>query len=663
MKTIKLTKRDFAWTKWGPKDINKSVKFIIAEKKKRYAEIKKIPASERTFENTIYALEVSDYGLDDEAGYIHVLNSLSPDKKVRDAAQKAEKELSKHLIDIEYDPKLYEAVKEYKKNQKKLKEKLDEADEKLLKDMIRGYKRMGFDLPKEKQRDLKKTLKRSNKLASDFDKNINEYKDHILVTKDELDGLSEQYIDGLSKDKKSGKYKVTLEYPDMVPFMKNAKNAEKRRELADRNLQNGGVKNIKILNEILELRKKSAKLLGYKHHADFVTEERMVKSAKKADTFIKGLMKKVNREGKNDLKDLARIKTSVTGKKCKLPEYYDVAHYADILQKEKFNIDSEALREYFPLKHVKKEMFTLFGSLFDVKFEKLNGYPLWHKDVELYGIIENGKVISYLLFDMFPRDGKYGHAMCTGFVSGQNTPFSGNEYKAPIACVVMNVNKPTKKSPSLLTHGDVQTLFHEFGHSLHHTLTKTKYSSQAGMSVTRDFVEVPSQILENWVWDEKMLKKLSKHYKTGKTLSRETIKNLKDTKMFMIHHFIVRQLIFGLFDMEIHTKNFKNTAKLYADLQKKYLGMQLPKEQIFPAGFGHMMGYDAGYYGYMWSLVFADDMFSKFKKAGLTNKKVGMEYKKWILEKGSSVDEMRLVENFLGRKPNNKAFLKEIGIK
>ena len=666
MKTIELTKKDFAWTKWSPKDIEKVAEFVVAEKKKRYAEIKKIPASERTFENTIYAIESSDYGLGDKIGYIQTLSSVSPDKKVRDSSREAMQKISKQMIDIEYDPKMYQAVKNYVKNQKKLKEKLDEADKKLLKDMLRGYKRMGFDLSKDKQKELKKILKQKNKISTSFDRNLNEWKDYILATKDELEGLPERYIEGLEKDKKSGKYKVTLEYPDMLPFMANAKSANKRKELMDKSLQKGGKQNIKFIEEMIVLRNKKAKLLGYKNFADFQTEDRMAKNSKNVLKFINTLMKKAQKGAMAELVELTKKKEEEFDGKFKSLKYYDIAFYSNKLRKEKFGIDSEALREYFPLEHVKTEMFNIFGNLFGISFEKVKGYTFWHKDVELYAIKEKGKRISYFLMDMFPREGKYGHACAQDISYARNKNFNGEERVAPLACLIVNFLKPTKKNPSLLSHGDVDTLFHEFGHILHFCLSKSKYASQSGFNVAWDFVEMPSQILENWTWNEKILKRISKHYKTGNPIPSSMIKNIIKAKLHMIKYFVVRSSILGLFDMELHTKKVKNIPALYNKLTKTYTGITMPKENIFPAGFGHIMhGYEAGYYSYMWALVFADDMFSKFKKAGLSSKqvkRVGAEYKKWILEKGSSMEEMKLVENFLGRKPNNKAFLKGIGI-
>jgi len=660
MKTKTYTKKDFAWTGWNERDIKKAAEEIVVEKKKRYAEIKKIPANERTFENTIYAIESSDYDLSDRAGFIHVLGQTSTSKKIRTAAKKAEEFLSKKSIEIEYDEKIYEAVKKYVKNKNK-KEKLDNESKKLLKDILIGYKRMGFELMKEKRKKLQENIKKRSKLSSDFSHNINEYKDYILVTRRELDGLPENYIKGLKKDKKTGRYKVTLDYPDIGPFMAKANDALKRKELAEKALRKGGKKNLILLDKIVALRKENARILGYKSHADYKTEVRTVKTTARALSFVNGLMRKANVGARKDIKDLTELKREQTKNKNTKIENHDIAYYSDQLKQKRFSIDSEKVREYFPIDTVKRGTFKIYQELFSVKFEKLSGFPLWHKDVELYAVKDDGKIISYFALDLYPREGKYGHACAIDMIGGRK--MSGdNIYIAPIAVMLANFPKPRKGHPSLLSHGEVETFFHEFGHIMHMVLTRAKYLSQSGANTAWDFVEAPSQMLEHWVWDKKMLNILSGHYKTGVNLPKEMLSNMLKGKQHMVSYGVVRQLIFALFDIKLHTENTKDTAVMYAKLIKKYTDVVLPKTQIFPAGFGHMMGYDAGYYGYMWSKVFAVDMFSRFKRAGLLNKKVGYEYRKIILERGSSEEEMKLLEKFLKRKSDNKAFLKEIGL-
>ncbi len=662
MKTITYTKKDFAWVKWSEADIKRVAKEIVVEKKDRYKKIKKIPASDRTFENTIYALESSDYCLSDKAGFIGLLMQVHVDARIRKTAKLALEQLEKQMVDIEYDEGVYKAVLEYAEK----KEKLTGDSKKLFDDMLLGYKRMGFGLTATKRKKLQENAKKMSKISSAFSYNINEYQDYILLTEGELAGLPENYVRGLQKDKKSGKYKVTLEYPDIGPFMSKAENAEKRKELSEKSLQKGGKENLELLGEMVKLRAENAKLLGYKTHVDYKTETRTVKTSARAFSFVNDLMRKIKKGSDADLKELLELKREQTGDKIAVLHGYDIAYYADQLQQKRFSIDSEKVREYFPIEIVKKGTFTIYEKLLSVKFEKVSGIALWHKDVEMYAIKDKaktggGEVISYFMLDLYPREGKYGHACAVDMVDGRFDTETG-KYVAPVSVMIANFPKPQKKSPSLLSHGEVETFFHEFGHIMHMTMTRARYMSQSGASVAWDFVEAPSQMLEHWVWDKKMLKILSKHYKAGKNLPKVMLGNMLKGKMHMTAYGSMRQMTLALFDLRLHTEKIKSSPKLYAEIVKKFTGIVQPKSQIFPAGFGHMMGYDAGYYGYMWSKVFADDMFTRFKHAGLLNKKVGMEYRKTILEKGSSEEEMKLLERFLGRKPNNRAFLKELGL-
>lgn len=657
--TKTLTSSDFRWTRWTAGDIKKLVPKILAHKKRVYAAIKKIPADKRTFENTVFGIESSLYPFTDHLNHLWLLKNASPDKTVRAAATAAIKELDKKLIDIEYDEKLYRAVSEYAKRKERL---AAPEDRKLLKDMLTGYRRMGFELPLEKRAEAKRILKELSKLSLDFSKNINDYKDHITVTREELDGLPENYIAGLKKDR-SGRYLVSLEYPDLVPFMQNAERADKRRELSDKNLRKGGLKNMRLLGKILKLRHKHARILGYKNHADYQTETRMVRSGKAARRFVDSLLRKLAKAARRDLAAFAVEKRHHLGRAEPL-RYYDLAYYMEKARQRKFKLSSEKIREYFPLQTVLRGTFTIYQKLFGVKFAPAKGYHLWHPDVLLYAILERGRTVAHFALDLYPREGKYGHA-CVGALSeGRLETKSVREtYHSPFAAMLANFPKPRPNHPALLSHNEVETFFHEFGHLMHATLTRAKYLSQSGYHTKWDFAEAPSQMLENWVWDEKTLRLLSRHYKTGATLPKKMLRALLRSKKHTAAYLATRQLNFAIFDLILHSKNPpKNSAKLYNSLVKKYTGISMPEKAIFPAGFGHLMGYDAGYYGYMWSKVYAADMFTRFKKEGLLNPKTGRDYRREILEVGGSREEITSVKKFLGRIPNNKAFLKEIGL-
>lgn len=654
MKRKPYGQADFAWVKWGAADFKKLADDMIKRKKEAYAAIRAIPARERTFENTVIALEASDDQSSDEMNKMALLRAVSPDPKVRDAATEIADILQKQYVEIEFDPRMYEAMKEYAKKR----EKLSGPEKLLFEDLMKGYARMGLDLPKQKQNKLKANIKKLGKLALEFDKNLNEYKDHILVTDSELDGLPETYKANLARV--GDKYKVTLEYPDAHPFLAGAHNEERRRELSEKMVRKGGPRNVTILKEMFALRAENARLLGYATFADLQTELRMAKSAKRVWTFIRDLERRTKKQAARDLEMLKTEKRRRTGNPKATIVSHDIGYLFKQIRKEKFNIDSDVLKEYFPFEHVKQATLDAYQKLLGVKFKRRISMKLWHRDVQMYDVHDaSGTYLSTFLLDLYPREGKYGHAAAFEVIYGRQ---EGESYRAPVAAMVTNFPKPNAKNPSLMSHGEVETFFHEFGHVMHFTLTTARYRAQAGFSVAWDFVEAPSQMLENWVWDEDMLARLSKHYKTGRSMPKDLIKRIIDSRLFGEAWGVRGQLVLASLDLILHTKGSKDPNVLYAKLCKELTGVPPPNKQIWIAGFGHIAhGYEAGYYGYLWSKVYAEDMFTRFAKEGVLNPKTGRDYRKWILEKGSSMEEMDLVKEFLGRKPNNKAFLKSIG--
>lgn len=648
-----LVQADFEWVQWKPSDFKDFSRKAIDELKSDYALIKKIPSNQRTFENTVCALERTGHEYGQKIHYVGFLAEVSPQKEVREMAHKVVEEYSEKIVDVVYDADIYRALCEYAAK----KEKLRDENKILFDDMMRTYLRMGFGLPMNKQTVLKKNLKELSKLSLSFKKNINDYKDSITLTKDEAIGLSERFLSGLKKDK-NGKYLVTLEYPDIGPFLENSPNDLKRKEIVDKNACKGGSENIALLKRIVTLRHAIAKILGYKTYAHYALENRMAKSPETVMKFLGGIVKKVERGALKDKEELITFKKEFTGNKNASVEYYD-SYYVSQLQKKKYSIDNEEIREYFPFEKVKRGVFETYQTLLGVKYVKVSNQSLWHSDVELYAIKDNGKIIAYFAMDLFPRDGKYGHAAAFDLINGR---VDNDHYVAPFASLVCNFPKPTDKHPSLLSYDEVETFFHEFGHIMHDVLTKTRYESQAGFHVAWDFVEMPSQMLENWVSSKEILKKISGHYKTRKPLPDTLITHLLQAQKFRISTMYLRQMLLSLFDMELHFKKTSGAPQeIYRRMVKEMVGHTLPKTQLFPAGFGHIVGgYEAGYYSYAWAKVYAQDMFTRFEEEGLLNKNTGQDYRTWILEKGSSMDEMKLIKGFLGRTPNNKAFFKYI---
>lgn len=617
-----------------------------------------IPQAERTFENTIMGYERAFDNYGNALGMSGFLSYVSTDKKFRDAANDLQMQISQYMVDVATRRDVYKAIREYTDTNPRL----DPVQAKLVKEMLIGFKNSGMDLNDADLEKFKALNKEKAEYIIKFDKNIQEYKDPLAVTQEQLRGLGEDYIQKLSKTD-DGKYLVTLDYPDYVPFMQNADDEQARKELEFKFNRRGGQENVELLEKTLTLRREIARLLGYKNHAELRLEERMAKNPKTVMAFLKDLQKKLKPLGKKEDKEMIAYKNSKTGKNSRTLYSWESGYWSNKFRKENLELDSEKIKEYFPSQVVIDGMLDLFGGVFGITFEPVD-IPVWHPDVKAFKIKDkaSGELVAYFYMDLYPREGKYKHAACFGLVEGEEK--QDGTYQIPFVAIVANLNKPSGDTPSLLKHSEVETLFHEFGHVLHNALTKAKYSAFSGTSVSWDFVEAPSQMLERWAWDPQVLKKISKHYKTGEALPDDLIKRMIAAKNFGAGGMYLRQDFFAQYDMTLHTADTTpDTTKLYFELTKKIRGLPLTKGTIPQASFGHIMGgYDAGYYGYLWSEVIAEDFFGEFKKNGIFNPETGLKFRREILEKGGTLDEEKMVENFLGRPTDNKPFLKSIGL-
>lgn len=658
--------------KWKKQDFDNLLESYIENKKEIYTKIKSIKKEDRNFENTILAIEKSGDEFIGTFYQIGIFAITHKEKDFRDLANDFQKIMSENMVNIEYDKDIYISIKDYiegnyKKEKKDLESKYGTGSVKLVEDYFREYKRMGFDLIKVKQDKFKTNLKKLSKASLDFAKNIDEYQDFILCSEEEIKGLPENFVKTL--EKVDGKYKITLDYPSIGPFLQYADSREKRKEISDKNYRKAGERNLKILAEMIKLRDENAKLLGYKSHADFRIEERMAKSEKTARDFVESLIKKLAPISKKEFKELASFaqKNIEQYNNLEKIEYYDISYVSNKYKEAKYSYDSAKLKEYFELNHVLDQMFNIFGNLFNFsvreieeKEKKEKGISLSDKEVKLFELKDKNtkQVMSYLILDLFPREGKYGHACHGGGLNGDK-----NIYLDYIIC---NFQKPSKTLPSLLTWREVETIFHEFGHAMHYMLTKTKYSSQAGTNCDHDFVEVPSQMMENFILEDKYISKIAQHYKTKKTLDKKLLNRIIESRKFFRASDLLGTFVSSLFDLDLHSNkistknNGKEIANYYIDLNDKYRDVGIYKKSLFPAYWGHMVEYDAGYYSYMWALVYAQDFYSEFKKVindKTKLKEIGQRYRKEILEVGGSRDELESAKKFLKRNPNNKAFL------
>jgi Zn-dependent oligopeptidase len=612
----------------------------------------------RNFSNTVLAFENATSDFSDYVNIPIFMAYVSQNPEIRKAGSELELKISQYLVDVFTREDIFNALNEYANKQ----EKLNDVDKKLLDKILFEFKQNGLGLPKNKREKVKKLLKELINLQLEFSKNLREVNDYIEVDESQLKGLGEDYKNRLKKTE-SGKYIVTTNYPDYMPFMDNAEDAESRKKLEFIFNNRCSDKNVELMEKAIKIRGKIAKLLGYKNFADYALVDRMAKNSETVFKFLTDLQKAVVKKGKKELKERIKIKNKISNLDEKILHNWEWRYYNNLIRKQNYELDHEKIKEYFPLDNVINGMFEIFGAVFGVKFQPVN-LDKWNNDVRSYEVKDiSGKTFAYFYFDLFPREGKYKHAACFSIRSGRR--LEGNIYQLPAAAIVANFTPPSNDIPSLLKFDDVVTLFHEFGHVTHNIFTKSDYGKFSGTNVARDFVEVPSKMLENWAYYPQVLKKISGHYKTGEKLPDETIKKIIDSKNFDSGLFYLRQLFFSILDIKYHTKNGKvDTTSIYEKLMKKIFMIPMTPLTHPQASFGHLMGgYEAGYYSYLWSEVIAMDLFSEFEKNGILNYETGKKYIDLILSPGGSLDELSQVKKFLGRDISNDAFLSSIGVK
>lgn len=625
---------------------------LIKELEKKLDIILHIPPHQRNFTNTIGAYEEALSAFGEAVTAPVFLAYTSSDEKLREAAQMLELKVSQYDVDLSTREDMYKAIKEYVSKG----ERLAPEEQRLLDKILLDFKNNGLMLSSKKKSVFKQIKKELIEIEIKFSQNLRDVKDNLKVSLEELKGLPEDYKAGLKKTE-DGKYLLTMDYPCYLPFMDNAENEEARRKLEFLYNNRCAEENVSLLEQALVLRHKLAKLLGYKNYADYVLADSMAKKSKTVQDFLDKILIRLKNKGRNELK----LRLKMKGGKAKILNNWESRYYNNLLKKQQYTLDEQKIKEYFPLETVLSGMLKIFGDLFAASFMPAE-LPVWHKDVRAYEVRnDDGSIAAYFYFDLFPRDGKYKHAACFSIRSGRLLP--DGSYNTPAAAIVANFPPPSKERPSLLSFDDVVTLFHEFGHVTHSIFTKAKYGRFAGTNVSHDFVEVPSQILENWVYQPEVLKVISGHYKRSEEkLPDDTVKKIIAARNMDSGLFYLRQLFFSILDMFYHTSSRKvDTTKVYARLMKKISLIPMSAGTHPQASFGHIMGgYEAGYYGYLWSRVIAVDLFGRFLDTGVMNKETGKRYRKLILEQGGSRDELAQVHEFLGRDSNENAFLRDI---
>ena len=624
-----------------------------------------------TFENTTVALDFTGEKLNRITSIFFNLNSAETNDEIQKIAQEVSPWLSEFRNDITLNEALFKRVKSVFDTKENL--ELTPEQTMLLEKQYKGFARNGANLNDDDKAKLRAIDTKLSKLSLQFGENVlaetNAFELH-LTDENDLSGLPESAKEAahqLAKENNKEGWIFTLDYPSYIPFMTYADNRALRKKLAlafgSKGFQNNENNNEKIVLEIVNLRHQRANLLGYKTHAHFVLEERMAETPEKVIEFSNNLLEKAKPAALREFKNLENYAKKLDN--IDQLQKWDGAYYSEKLKKELFDLDQEILKPYFKLENVIDGVFEVATKLFDLHFKEVFNVEKYHEDVKTYDVTDKeGNYVSLFYADFHPRKGKRNGAWMTSYKSQQ---IKNGVNERPHVSIVCNFTKPTKTKPSLLTFNEVTTLFHEFGHALHGMLANTTYNSLSGTSVSWDFVELPSQVLENWCYEKEALELFAKHYETGEVIPMKYVEKIKESASFHEGMQTLRQLSFGLLDMQWHSQNpsaitsvkdFENNAfsetKLYPDVA----------ENCMSTSFSHIFqgGYSSGYYSYKWAEVLDADAFEFFLEKGIFNKEVASKFKDNVLSKGGTEKPMQLYKRFRGKEPKPDALLKRAGL-
>ena len=667
-KAAAAAKVKFVLPEWEKttEDITRSVNDSIKLGNARLDAIAALKSGKQNFGNTIAALELAYYPAVNILNRIGVIQETNQQETMRDAALEANKKLQKWFIDSSFRRDVYESVQAYADTQPVL----EGEDAMLLKDTIRDYRRDGMHLAEAKRNELQKLKTELNDMGTDFGKNISDANNRVTFSAKELDGLSEDFLNNDDVKTADGNYevnsKVTWQY---IEVMEKAKNPSTRDKLIQARYTRAMDTNVPLFTQILKHRSKIAKLLGYENWADYRTEPKMAKTAQTALDFEKKLVLGLQPKFEVEMEVLRKFKVNETGNNNAELKLADVRYYTNELKKSKYNIDTDELKNYFELWRVLKGMFRIFEINFGLVIEEVEPGYKWVDDLRLYAVTDaaSGDPLGLIYMDMFPREGKYNHFAQFGMTVGKLMP--DGEYQRPVVGLVCNFPPAANGKPSLLTHDHVETLFHEFGHALHSVLTQAKYASYSGTSVPRDFVEAPSQMLENWAWDKNILDTFAVDYRDEtKKIPSELLQKMEEARLATIASWYRRQLGFGILDLAIHMTNDEAVFENFVSETNAIMGgvsMPVPEGTAFVASFGHLGGgYDAGYYGYAWAEAISADMASVFEQSagGLMDPVIGKRLRDEIYAPGGSREIDESIKAFLGRERSLEPFFKMIGM-
>ena len=623
-----------------------------------------------TFENTIVALDFAGEQLDRLSSIFFNLNSAETNDEMQKIAQEVSPLLTEFSNDIALNKDLFKRVKTVYDQKDSLNLTTEQAT--LLDKKFKGFSRNGALLNEEDKLKLREIDTELAKIKLTYGENVlaetNNYQLHI-TNEDDLKGLpdgAKEMAASLAKSKELAGWVFTLDFPSYLPFVTYVDNRELRKEIAiaagKKSFQDNEFDNKENVKRIVELRHKRANLLGYKSHSDFVLEERMAQNPEKVLSFLNDLLEKAKPAAQKEFLQLTAFAKEMDG--IDQLEKWDGAYYSEKLKQKLFNFDDEILKPYFKLENVLNGAFTIAEKLFGITFKEVFDIDKYHEDVQTFEVLDfEGQLVAIFYADFFPRKGKRNGAWMTSYKS-QAIKNGINE--RPHVSIVCNFTPPTETKPSLLTFNEVTTLFHEFGHALHGMLANTTYPSLSGTSVYWDFVELPSQVMENWCYEPEALALFAKHYETGEVIPQEYVEKIKESASFLEGMATLRQISFGLLDMTYHAKS-QTIDDVKAFEKQAMAGTSLypdVAENCMSTSFSHIFqgGYSSGYYSYKWAEVLDADAFAYFQEKGIFNKEVATKFKDNVLSKGGTELPMELYKKFRGQEPKADALLIRAGL-
>jgi thimet oligopeptidase len=649
-----------------PQEIMKNAQCFMQQAQQELTAIINLKTEDRTFANTAYALD-QIIAFSDFAAFSHIVEVVEfvyPDPAMRDEAHNASIAMREFFVDaIGNNQELYRAFNAYAYGSA-LTEDLRPDQRYFIQETLSDFKRAGLDLPTQELSCIKTLKKELSALCADFEKNIATDNRTIGVQREELEGLDNDFIDQLKRTE-DGKYILGTDYPTYFQVMDNCRVAQTRKKLFDLFINRGYPANDAILKQLIAKRDELARRLGFISFAHLDIDAQMAKTPERVQNFLQGLAKKTAIKANKEItlfKEHLPASVALTAEGKFNP--WDMAYTKNQFKKSHLQVDELAIAEYFPMESTIQGLLAIYEKFLGVHFEQLSIPGFWHTDVQLIATYNktDHALLGYLLLDLHPRENKFSHAAHAGILPATKK-VDGALYPE-VSLVMANFPRSTATKPSLLKLNDVSTFFHEFGHAMHGLLGRTYLASQAGTSVKTDFVEMPSQMLEEWLWDRAILKQLSKHYITGESLSNEMITNILKLKHFDSGDSTQRQVYLALFSLALFASGAdKDPYTIQGDLYTRLRPhVQRYADDHMYASFGHLPDYAAKYYGYLWSKVFALDMFAMIKQEGLLNPQAGARYRDLVIGQGGSKDPNEILYDFLGREPNDKAFFTDLGV-